>query len=78
MGPDDVSGEEFPVRGPIFSPDLGLCSLDAGSSLLLPPPALSAEILSGMEVNGQRTEWLKGGWYQLHLIGKKTEVEEIK
>lgn len=78
MGPDDVSGEELPVHGPVFSPDLGLCSLDATSSLFLPPPALSAEILSGMEVNLQRTEWLKGGWYQLHLIGKKTEVEEIK
>lgn len=79
LGPEDVlGGEEFPVHCRMFSPDLGLCSLDAGSSLLLPPPALSAEILSGMEVNVQRTKWLKGGWHQLHLKGKKTEVEEIK
>ena len=69
MGPEDVlGGEEFPVHCRMFSPDLGLCSLDAGSSLLLPPPALSAEILSGMEVNVQRTKWLKGGWHQLHLF----------
>ena len=78
MGPDDVLwGEEFPVHGWVFSPVLGLCSRDAGSSLL-PPPSLSADVLSGMEVNVQRTEWLKGGWHQLHLTGKKTQVQEIK